>query len=1141
MTLAMPFISFGGASIRVVQAAPAVAFDSGDGSEDNPYVVSTEEQLNAVRNNLSAYYIQSDNIDLYSCGNWTPIGDTDTPFTGYYDGNGYTITNLNINNETVVYVGLFGYCENSTILNVNLENLSLKVDQKNVDYSSAVNNYLIIGGIAGHAQNVINCNVDGTISVVNCHGATVGGIVGSGSSLSGCNIIGCTNYANINVYPDDGGVACGGIGGNLSALDNIIGCENYGNISATAGPSVSCGGICATGGTIERCANWGDIYGKTLIHTVYGTCNAGGISGDNAYEISNSVNYGDIESYSLYDASAYSGGIAGYSYVGYNRKIQNCINVSEKIVSKGQKKENDIYVETDSHANRITGGITYRNFVNPISECYSVESALVNGSRPGDNIGQSAVNGESLYVIEAEAKAKEVLKNQINHQIITIDQVWGFSNLDIAGLELKHYKKFFIPGYANWLFERDDGTAGLCAGMVTSVISISGYNSPPATSFLLEDGSYAQKLHDVKSIDSTSEASFLASTTAADYVRYAYVYQKTPITSAEKLANKNNLQKLYKAIKTAVTSGNNYIEISIRGKFYKENSNGELVEENAGHLLLAVGLGTDNDALTEVYVYDCNRPEEMQILNLYRKNGKIIAWSYNPDYLSWGSWKQYAEISYTTSGNDFARDMFSDGLNAAALCSYNILVSIKRKSATVQINGNSYNLGDYGIGDENILQVQDDSVVLQQEGGGTSESGLYWIKAENEISFQNSSEDNCIAASIGDKDVIVDIPENATLQLNVSDSKKSYANLSGLNNKKYAIEYVFYENDNEKTVKISGNASDSICTSEVEEKIEVLGSDKFDIEIIIDGKTYEEKNIDSDGKNILIEQVTDDGVLVSKDTNGDGVYDAVLLDSRTSNSNSSESTNGTFDKEESGTGEGSDSGENTDSPSGGNDSNAATGNLSAEIVGGEAGGVSDGTISENTVHNIGGIVGIGEIPSTTDALNEISGESNSESAQENVTINGNVAYSKNLTTSAKGTILQSGKNTYKVTKEGKEVAFTGTTSTAKTLNIKSTVKIDGITYKVTSISASALKGNKNISKVVISSNITKIGKAAFYGCSNLKTIKFGSNLKSVGKNAFKGIKATAKFKVPSKKMSAYKKLLKGKGQGNKVKIVKYSS
>jgi hypothetical protein len=110
------------------------------------------------------------------------------------------------------------------------------------------------------------------------------------------------------------------------------------------------------------------------------------------------------------------------------------------------------------------------------------------------------------------------------------------------------------------------------------------------------------------------------------------------------------------------------------------------------------------------------------------------------------------------------------------------------------------------------------------------------------------------------------------------------------------------------------------------------------------------------------------------------------------------------------------------------------------------------------------------------------------------------------------------------------VAFLKSTNKkAKTITIPATVKVNGITYKVTSIADNALKGNKKVTTVTIGKNVTKIGKKAFYGCKNLKKINMtAGKLKTIGKSAFKGIKknATLKVKGTKKAKAALKKALK---------------
>lgn len=136
----------------------------------------------------------------------------------------------------------------------------------------------------------------------------------------------------------------------------------------------------------------------------------------------------------------------------------------------------------------------------------------------------------------------------------------------------------------------------------------------------------------------------------------------------------------------------------------------------------------------------------------------------------------------------------------------------------------------------------------------------------------------------------------------------------------------------------------------------------------------------------------------------------------------------------------------------------------------------------------------------------------------------------------------SSNNNYKVTKSATKngtVELAKISKSASSVTVPDTVTVNGVTYKVTSVSKNAFKNNKKLKKVTVGKNITKINTNTFYGCKNLKTITIKStNLKYVGKNAFKGINAKAKIKVPKNKLGYYKKLFAKKGQKGTVKIVK---
>lgn len=146
------------------------------------------------------------------------------------------------------------------------------------------------------------------------------------------------------------------------------------------------------------------------------------------------------------------------------------------------------------------------------------------------------------------------------------------------------------------------------------------------------------------------------------------------------------------------------------------------------------------------------------------------------------------------------------------------------------------------------------------------------------------------------------------------------------------------------------------------------------------------------------------------------------------------------------------------------------------------------------------------------------------------------------------------------------VQYTAPKSTAKgTVTIPAKAKIDGVSYRVTSIADNAFKNNKKITKVVIGNNIVSIGKNAFAKCTKLVSVIIGKNVIKIGKDAFAGCKKLKKIVIKTKKLTkksvakgafrsvgkkvvvqvpkseykAYKKLLRAKGLSKKVKIKRY--
>lgn len=90
------------------------------------YLIESEEDLRAIG---SGPYALSDNYmlnkDITLTKEWKAIGDENAPFTGKFEGNGCTISNLTIKDKEAKYIGLFGMVKGAKIHNVTLFNVNI--------------------------------------------------------------------------------------------------------------------------------------------------------------------------------------------------------------------------------------------------------------------------------------------------------------------------------------------------------------------------------------------------------------------------------------------------------------------------------------------------------------------------------------------------------------------------------------------------------------------------------------------------------------------------------------------------------------------------------------------------------------------------------------------------------------------------------------------------------------------------------------------------------------------------------------------------------------------------------------------------------------------------------------------------------
>ena len=360
------------------------------------------------------------NIELTSTEEWEPIGSSEKPFKGTFNGYGHTISGMLITKQNN-NVGLFGYVDGGVIKNIKISknctiNIPLDIENDRNDLvSKTVAKYAYLGAIVGYAKNTSIYNCTNGADVLG--GSVVGGIVGC---LYNGTIKDCINTGSVKGLANIGGIAgrvygtntntesyasvqrskntgtifgvvtdVGGIVGTLKGNARIYKSENDGQVSTNTAPKAlkvngkietvnpqNVGGIVgATGGTdqtnsknittrIMLSINKGKVYGYTDIGGIVGQL--GNVSG--GYSLATDcINYtNDIKGYKVNEvneSTVYVGKIAGW--VGSNSKYQegrvyNCYYQITSDNDKGTKSHwaLNTQIKSDKDLIRAIGGYT---------------------------------------------------------------------------------------------------------------------------------------------------------------------------------------------------------------------------------------------------------------------------------------------------------------------------------------------------------------------------------------------------------------------------------------------------------------------------------------------------------------------------------------------------------------------------------------------------------------------------------------------------------------------------------------------------------------------------------------------------------------------------------------------------------------
>lgn len=306
----------------------ATGFASGSGTDADPYIISTGAELAFLaervnsgvvspENYSSAHYRLGTNIDLKNRP-WTTIGYHDDEggsssgksFSGDFDGNGYSIVNLNVDatgtpNRTA---GFFGHVMGGTIQNLSIIN---------ADVRGTLNAGILVGQMSNNGSKIEHCKVSGIVSgtqrcgglvgmisygevsycdayvTVNGSDGQIGGFVGNAfaSEFTACKASGkaagtfCIGgfagymWSNSQAYSTHSYTdvtasnwRCGGFAGCTEENITITDCIAYGNVKTTLSSNCRLGGFIGENflsTTVEGCGFRGTIAAPAKADGVY--------------------------------------------------------------------------------------------------------------------------------------------------------------------------------------------------------------------------------------------------------------------------------------------------------------------------------------------------------------------------------------------------------------------------------------------------------------------------------------------------------------------------------------------------------------------------------------------------------------------------------------------------------------------------------------------------------------------------------------------------------------------------------------------------------------------------------------------------------------------------------------------------------
>ena len=307
-----------------------------DGTEGDPFLIETADQLNNVRNYVDRHFQQIDDIDWNDFGGESlePIGDADGPFVGKYDGNDFKVSNLEVS-YSAFNMELFGSLGvgATQVKDFELEDVTV----------NGSNNSVSVGWLAGENEGtIIGCYVTGEVRGL----VSIGGLVGK--NLEGAEI----RKSNTEVSVFGINQIVGLVGANYSGA-SIIECFAIGSVKETQGTGANAGGLVGIiYGTLINSYATGDVDGNDQVRGLTGFLSGGQI--ENSYSIAKVPKEGD-----------HLGGLIGVSFDGSIMASYWDTDSLEQEESAGGEGRTTLQMQAGTPGNYIKPEGTWESEENP--------------------------------------------------------------------------------------------------------------------------------------------------------------------------------------------------------------------------------------------------------------------------------------------------------------------------------------------------------------------------------------------------------------------------------------------------------------------------------------------------------------------------------------------------------------------------------------------------------------------------------------------------------------------------------------------------------------------------------------------------------------------------------------------------------